>query len=248
MKVNLENLYNNHLTNLRSLELTVEILVDFIENPTNLQGAEVPREFVNKLYQNEFLASVAHGSVVQGCTTKAPLILNLKTIPGCSWWRLKDFAITINMINHWNCQPRHQSTNQILLLWLIWRICNHFIKPCRSGRSLCFAQITVPCHRLCMELPSIVLPFSINMQWLASTTYVPSMYRPTHIMALNSCHLFQRNLTFPRCGEESTTCSITSIIGPKKDHPVTMVFVGIFEKELMNLLVETCRNNKTIMF
>lgn len=156
-----------------------------------------------------------------GCTLKRRWFWISKPFQVAPWWHIN------HMTNHWSCQPR-QSTNQILLLWLIWRICNHFIKPCRSGRSLFFAQIPVPCHQLCMELPSFVLPLSINNQHAVTCKYhvcTKHVSSHTHIMALNSCHLFQRNLTFPRCGEEWTTCSITSIIGPKKDHPKTQVFV-----------------------
>lgn len=71
---------------------------------------------------------------------------------------------------------------------------------------------------------------------------------PTHIMALKGCHLFQRNLTFSRCREESTTCSITSVIDQRRIIQTQKFLLGFDNKEHTNLLVETCRNNKTIMF
>ena len=46
-----------------------------------------------------------------------------------------------------------------------------------------------------------------------------------------------KNLTFPRCGEERTTCSITSMID-QKDRPVTVFFGLGFDKEHTNLAAE----------
>ena len=171
-----------------------------------------------------------------------------------------------HMTNHWSSQQRHQSTDQIILLWLIWRICNHsptFHQATTSRVS--YVNFTVRsgvvamfcpdyCHQMCPELfkqnlqLSCLYPSTCSDLQVLSMSQVCNASSPTHILALNNGHLFQRNLTFPRCGEESTTCSTVRMMDPKKDHPVTKEFLwGLGNKEPMNLLVETRRNNKIIM-
>ena len=84
---------------------------------------------------------------------------------------------------------------------------------------------------------------------ICSDSQVPRMYQVCVVphIALNGCHFFQRNLTFPRCREESTTCSITSMIDPKKDRPVKSpcFFVGIWQQGTHE---PSGGNNKTVMF
>ena len=100
------------------------------------------------------------------------------------------------MTNHWSSQPRHQSQNHTTLTHLedLQSFTNLHQTTVSRVPLVNFrvrsGVVAMFCPEYCTKSPvvygviqatsAIVLPLSINMQWLASTTYVPSMYRPTH--------------------------------------------------------------------